>query len=561
MASMSENLKEAGATPLSADVPDPGWVRDESPEFARINAEIAKFESLSVTEEPDWLAVINIAGELVRSKSKDLLAISYMCRALFERERYAGLAVGLQILHDVIEQHWEIAYPPVRRAKRRGNEIAWMIDKLVNPVTQIKPETNEGDDVIRATSLLLGLEDQLRATLEDNAPIFRELRDVLIGYRDEIVAAQEQREAREAKRAEEGVRRAEEQARPQASPGPEGAPDTGTVPLAAGSSGRPVAAAVPVTAPSEVSVGSETDLRKAVRETQLAVRQIAAYRRSQKLSDPRPYAILRFAAWMDVAAAPQIPLPGPTKNMVAESKRLLDQGNHRELIEYVENLFLNPDAPANCHWLDCHRYTATALAALGDEYQGARDAVIRALRYYLATYPGTLDMSFTTEVEYADAQTKAWLRAEVLNRESEAVSGAAPRTGGSDLQVAMGDAVQTARSLAAKGDSRAAVGVFQQRLAGAASGREAFALVLEQSRLCIELGYLEVAASLLWGLCKKTDYYHLDEWEPDLSVETISLLLETLGQSKVADQARLAELRSRLARLDAVAAMETLRPR
>jgi type VI secretion system protein VasJ len=549
MTSLSEEFRGAGEVPLPEDAPDPAWVRDDSPEFAAINLQIASFDSLSADEEPDWLALIRACGDVVRTKSKDLLAISYLCRALFERERYEGLAAGLQVLDDVVEHHWEAAFPPLRRAKRRGNEIAWLIDKLVNPVTLTKPEDGEAEAVKQAAECLLGLERKLGEKLDDNAPIFRELRDPLVGYRDAVVAAEQARAAEQERQAAERERQEAERQAPEPSA-------AGSAPLPAPAGGEPAAAAAaaptPIAAPAVGAIGSDKDVRAAVKEIRRAVKQLAQHWRANKLSDPRPYVIARYAAWLDVSAVPPVPLPGPSKERVAACERMLAEGDHRGLIDYAEDVFLNPDAPPNCHWIDCHRYTAAALAALGDDYAAARQAVIRALRHYLASFPAALDMSFVNEVPYADGQTRAWIRSEVMVAEPGGGSGA----GEGAKQDAVDAAVAEAQALAAKGDKSGAIAIFQRYRGSAANAREAFALGLEQARFCVELGHHDVAVALLESLREKTDYHHLDEWEPAYSVETLRLLLQSSLKAAGADKSRIGELQGRLARLDPVAAIE-----
>ena len=90
-----------GIDPVSGDSPCGENVRYE-PVFEELEAELAKQESLS-SETVDWNRVADLSASILKDSSKDLLVAAYLCHALLIKEGYSGLAVGLKILGDLVE--------------------------------------------------------------------------------------------------------------------------------------------------------------------------------------------------------------------------------------------------------------------------------------------------------------------------------------------------------------------------------------------------------------------------------------------------------------------------
>lgn len=563
MAKGLDELAAIGRAELPADAPDARWVRDDGPEFAQLQQEIDRLAQLEANEPVNWRAVVDAAATIIERQSKDLLACSYLCRGLFEREGYPGLAAGLTVLLDVVEHHWEIAYLPKRRARGRGGEVQWLIDNLHQVVEQREPAESDLVALREAAQAIEGLDAGLNDKLGEHAPIFRLLREPVRGY----VQALES----EAAKAEPP---------PPPPPPPAESPQVGpkSEPVPAQQAPAPVASApgsaapapavssASVQAPSIGSVSSEVEIKKAVKGTQEAINEIAAAWRSLKLSDPRPYPILRFATWMHLAHAPKPPqvqdgkliLPGPSSNQLAELGALKAAGEHAQLIETAERLFANPNAPANGYWLDGHRLVAESLAALGDAFDGARQALILAVRYYIERFPGAVEGVFSNDVPFADEDTRRWLDTEVApNPANDGTDGSATQAAS-----ALEEALEQARRLAGRGEKGEALTVLRDGARQARDMRERFGWQLQQARLCAELGLLEIAHALLEELLGWTDTYRLDDWEPSLSKETLKLLIQCHAKGDPEDQrARSGELRAwrvRLSRLDPLATLELM---
>src|SRR5882757_4095672 len=125
----SDERAGLGAAPISAVAPAGTDVR-ASAEFEAIEAEVRRLE----TDGPnvvDWPKVTAGALDIITHKSKDLLVGAWGTYGLFRAEGLAGLWVGMSILHGIVVNHWDAAFPPVRRERARVAALEWLFGRLV----------------------------------------------------------------------------------------------------------------------------------------------------------------------------------------------------------------------------------------------------------------------------------------------------------------------------------------------------------------------------------------------------------------------------------------------
>lgn len=495
-------LEEIGKTALSKDAPDPKQVQYESPEFEKLTQEIGKLSSLH-GETVEWRDVIETSTVIIRDKSKDLEVVTYLCRGLWERDGYAGLRVGFTILRDIIQEYWDIAYPPKKKARMRGGKISWLVDRLGKILPDHEPQSEEKDTISTCLELIKEIETILNDKLGDNAPVLRELREPFETFNKNFIYLEKEAEAQKPK---EVVKPAE------------------------------------ISSPSVASANGN-DIKKAFKSCHNTVYQIAKVKRAEKLSDPLPYRILRVSAWMSIEKMPflqngKFVVPGPPQNQILQ---LLEQAEYVTLIDTVENMFANPDVqPANAYWLDAHRFTVTALDALGSEYQNAKQTVIEELATFLRRFPKLPELHFNDDTPFADAQTKVWITEQVLTTESEPE----PERGGGEEEV---KTLKEAKQLASKGQFAEGLSLLQNGVQSAKNQREKFVCLLEQARFCYDMDHVDLAKPMLEFLEEQVARFNLEEWEPMLSVEVARLLLMCKDTNK--------QLYARLCRLDVTSAL------
>ena len=145
-----------GVTPISDDQPGGENIRYES-SFEQLEAELAKQESLNA-ETVDWKVVVGLASDIIKNESKDLLVASYLCNALLITEGYTGLAVGLTVLDDMVENHWENLFPPAKRMRARQTAFTWLAEKAGLQFTASPPTSADAASVIEAADKLKQLD-------------------------------------------------------------------------------------------------------------------------------------------------------------------------------------------------------------------------------------------------------------------------------------------------------------------------------------------------------------------------------------------------------------------
>jgi len=271
--------------------------------------------------------------------------------------------------------------------------------------------------------------------------------------------------------------------------------------------------------------------------------------------------LLRMSTWLDVELPPVQGNLTQIRQIPADRLDFFNQqlqaGNHALLINEVESSFGN--AP---FWLDAHRFTAMALESLG--HMDAQRAVICDLAAFLRRFPKLLEFQFMGGKPFADDQTRLWIETNVLTGPDAGSGLSTPSAAGTTENTLWLELSREARQFAVKGKFREGVNVFQERRRQAVSRRDRFLCDLHQARFCQEAGYVEVAIPQLESLDEEGERYHLEEWEPDLSLQIAALLLVCYTKTQVNNElsaartARVERMRSRVSRLDAAMAFDLI---
>jgi type VI secretion system protein VasJ len=214
------------------------------------------------------------------------------------------------------------------------------------------------------------------------------------------------------------------------------------------------------------------------------------------------------------------------------------------------------------YWLDLQRFGITALKSLGALYLGAFEAAKSECEIFLRRIPGIADLEFADGQAFADEETRSWITREIIPR----VAQPEDRKEKSPTDPGAKDLVEQPlkwKSMAANGNLREALGIFQQELASLATGRSQFLARLELTKRCREAGQWRLALGQFELLNEASLRFSLDEWEPSLSREMLIEWLNTLRQfgrkAKPMAQdinSQVNQVYSRLCRLDLLAAFD-----
>lgn|GEM_PF-1580486 len=507
---LEEVLAYAG--PLAGDNPAGADVQHDE-DYSILDEEIRKGEGIDI-QPIDWLRVEVLAGKILEEQSKDLRVAARLTAALFNRHSFEGLAVGLQLITAMVQaDYWDQIYPQRRKNpnKARAAAVEWAIKKLERPFSEYETTLEDAPEVVNAAKAFSAMDSALAERMGDSAPNIFECRNVINRFRQEAEYLLQEQQKQQA----EAVKAAEPKPEPKPEPAAAVAEKAVAQPQAKESVAVATTAAAPAPQHKPVAVTSPADIEKALRSCNSTVSKIGAMVRGQNLTDPYSYYMVRVSAWMLFREPPPDGvLPPPSSNKIAALQQLEQSKDWPALIEECEKTF----ASGQVCWLGLHRFAANALEAISatDAARAVKDAVI----HLNSRLPEFAQRTFADGSGFADEMTKGWIAS--LAPQSE--SGAAVPVGdnaanGWDL------AASEAKQLAISGEFDKGLELFRAGVQGVCSLREQAHWQLEQARFCFDAGHLEVAMPQLSHLHQLLNKQNLDQWEPELNLEVVRLLL------------------------------------
>ncbi|MBU2710573.1 type VI secretion system protein TssA [Zooshikella harenae] len=545
-------FQQVATAQLPEDAPSGSDARYAST-YETLEAEFAKLTALTDQGSVTWKKVVAQAEEHLQQQSKDILVACYLCRALYEMYGFEGLYAGFQMLRHFIEHCWDIIFPPKKRIRARVSALEWLVEELQEKIENYKPVQDDHATLSKATEGVKALEQLVNDIMGDHAPALGPFRRLLVGFIEDIElsmpaeAVNPQPESNKPQEAEtllskssaEPVKAQEEK---QA---------TSTKPQAQKTEAKPVSSPVKTDIkPLEGDLTDDRECNKALRTCQDYLRQIAAYKREQQLSDAFAYEINRYATWLNVFQLPRHQQGKTDLRPIPKDKRLayenlMANGQYQQLVDEVENSISK--AP---FWLDGHRLVAEALLQLG--LQEAYEAVITQTASFLRKFPELLELTFFDQSPFADEETKDWVKSTVLASSNQSSSSHLQ-----DENQPWVEAFKEAKALASKKQLQEALCLFRQGLRSA-SLRESMYWKLQQAQFCFDVKKYELACPILEEMDRYLVAHHLDQWEPELCIQVLSLLLRSykrLPNKKVAPET-IESLHARLCCFDVAAALE-----
>lgn len=525
-----ENLVSAALKPISEAAPTGESARyDDS--FDALRTEVEKLSSVSVADI-DWNKVVSVSAEILEKRSKDLLVASYLSRGLFQVGGYAALADGLEVLGKLIGTYWDGLFP--ERVKARASALEWLSERLAAAVQQRDPAASDRESLQACLEKLKGIDGLLAEKLAGDAPSLGDFSGAL----------------------EEHLAELAEPAAPAPGPAPAGQPAP-----------APAAAARAVVATTvEPDMSTSEGLERAVNKALSTLRDAATSMRRGNPLDPVPYRLARFAAWVQLSSLPshtegrtQVPPLGASPGLVERYEGMASQGQWADLLDEAETQF-----EQSVFWIDAQHYVVRALEGLGPAYESALKAVRADLASLVQRFPGLTDLRFSNETPFASDEARAWIAEEIL---AGAEGGGSPTPASGALieeeDEPFDKVIEHAKQLAGKRKINEAVGRLWAAADRAGSRRQRFLRRLATARFLAEAKEHKLAVALLESLEEESRRHDLEEWEPTLCGEVLRLylvsqrlMLRSEWKSNPEAQQKAEMLFSRLARLDAAAAMQ-----
>ncbi len=161
-------LLDLGKAPISEAEPAGTDVRYD-PDFDLLQKEIDKMSSATAGGEINWNRIIELGSSILARKSKDIQVAAYLSAGLIEVRRLEGLAIGLTILNDLVNNFWDKMFPPLKRIRGRLNAIGWWMDRTTAFLQAVETAPLPEETVERLKDQIKAL-DQFLAEKSDDAP-------------------------------------------------------------------------------------------------------------------------------------------------------------------------------------------------------------------------------------------------------------------------------------------------------------------------------------------------------------------------------------------------------
>jgi type VI secretion system protein VasJ len=513
-------------------------------EFDQLENEFRKIETAGPAAV-DWETVNRTTLELLKSRSKDLVLASRLVYGLHREEGYKGLAVGITILHGMVQNYWETMFPPPARERGRAGSFDWLAEKLAPSIESTAPADDKMVFALVAHDRLADLDTMLSEKMTKFpaalGPLLRALRP----------------HSREARQALEAAAQTAEAPPPEPTPAPAAVPASQPEPVQAAAPTPPAPAVVPASPVTsgpvpELVLGDDT--QKAFQSLFNAALRLAGTARQQAPADARAYRAARFAIWAPITAAPpdkagKTALPPPPKARFAEIQALRAAGNHQGLLMSAESVF-----PTSPFWLDAQHIAFEAMSALGAEYDQAKLALTGELAAFLKKLPSLPSLAFSDGTPFAEAETQNWIANEVT-------------MGGGSADGESDGSTGAAVKLAQAGQVLAGLKLLMEHADCRRGERERFVARLDVGDFCLRFELLQPLIALVDGLAATVEQQSLDRWEPKLAARLAGLAWRTVTHQNakrfIAEAdilARKSRILGQLAQLDIVMAAEFAQP-
>ena len=544
-----------GAAPISAERPA-GEDARASVEFDAIDGEIRKLD----TDGPnavDWRKVAQDGLDIIARQSKDFLVGAWVTFALFRREGLGGLAIGLSVLTGMVVDHWDDAFPPLRRERARVAALEWLVGRLAPSIAEQRYGDADAHHLVAIQDALDRIDAEVSARLKKESLSLGDLLRAVRPHADQakrVLAEAAQRQEDQARRqaTEAAAHAAAREAQAAAESSGEAEPRSDAPPLPA--SKVPAPSVAPVTAMSSAPIQPPADGVADVEALATLLWSQARVLQRQNIGDPRSYVLGRSGSWLRFDDPPPhqggktfiMPPTGLEAVELAADHSQIDAA----LVAVEDLVWASPFC------LDVHRHAYELLGKLDRGFDAARATVLGMLGYFVRRFSGVAKLSFSDGRPFADQATLD------LIASISAGSGA-----GSAVADPMTAAIGQARGLMGAGKAYEALDLVAQPLRRASSGRQRAHWQVAQAEFCIEQGYVAAALPLLDHLDRLVEARDLEIWEPELACAVTELRMRALvhpdTQMMLAGDRRqnaIEATRGRLARLDIGATARLLRP-
>lgn len=487
-------------------------------------------------QKPNYELAESLAEDLLTKRSKDLQVAAMYTEALLVRQDYAGLRLGLEVLHGLLDKFWDTAFPtnPVQRRGplatlgsedfaiqlqlrplseaghsywdyRQGSSMPRAEEANSDPEKSKQREAMLADGKISPEMFDVGVADTSRK-------FYRELSADLDGSLQAVQALDaigktrfgaEAPSYRVLRMAIESVSKLVKELLGQKPPDPDEVSTPESEATTESGDGPELAAATGGRAGATVADVNDAENR---------VVSAAHYLRKLNPRSPTPYLLLRTFRWGELrdgeGTLDEKLLIAPRPEMRSQLRSLYLEGRWENLLEATEQIV---GSRVGRGWIDLQYYAVHACEALGDPYNDVRSAIVGALRTLLADVPSLPRVTLMDAMPTATPETSAWIANHVL-----AGAEAAPQPATRDMQPEHRpgrDVYAAAQLEATSGKPERAIELLMRELARETTERARFLRRIQIASIMVEKGLFGVATPLLNQLIAQIDKFSLADWE------------------------------------------------
>lgn len=454
-------------TPLEGENPFGANVNYD-PDFDTLKAEIGKVGNV------DYELVETTARKILTEKSKDIRVLSFLSLALLRKEDWESFADVFEALSRLSIESYDNLFP--ERPRARQNALRWLSEpRFVDTLAEKKPIETHYEHVSRLVESLTKLRPVLDEKFPEGAPFPSAL------YKE----AQKWEKACKPKPKEE--------------------------PAPAQAGGQAPAAQGAMTTP---------------KDGQTAARKAALFLIEKEPQKPMGYRLLRATRWDLLEKAPpaqdgKTQLADPNEQQRAYFQKVVGEKDWQTALEKTEQAFT---AGGNHLWLDLQRVAATAAKGLGDGWKAVHEAIVTETAMLVKRVPEITQLSFTNGTPFCDDATKDWLDQEVKTVFSSADGGGRQKESAGAENDGTAQERKQVNELVAAGKVEQALEMLQTAMSTSNNERENFIRSILISNLLLKGKQPDIAVSFLESLNTKIETYHLESWDPELTVEAWTAL-------------------------------------
>jgi type VI secretion-associated protein, VC_A0119 family len=461
-------------TPLAGQNPMGENINYDS-DFDVLKAEMGKMGNI------DYGLIENTCKKLLREKSKDIRVMCFLSYAVLRNEQWGDLADVFDGFVKLAEQNYDGMFPDRPRAKQMA--IQWLAEPRYNECLEKKPEEKDYDHINRLLQALTKLKAVLEQKFPEGSPFPSGLYSAVTTW--------------------------EKQCKPK--PKAEGVTAGGT--------------------------GSSQEPMETPKQAQTSGKKIARFLVEKEPDKIMGYRLMRSLRWDLLEKAPpaengKTQLAPPPAELLSGLQNVLTAKDFKSALDKAEAAFA---AGANHLCLGLQRISAIACKNLGGPYAALQRAIYFETGMLVKRVPVLLQLSFSNGSPMCDDATKEWIASEVRPQFSDSTPEGCMAAGGGAISGSI-DRVEKemkeAQALAASGSIEKALDLIQNALRCSSSERDNFRRSIMLCNLLVSAKQPDIALSILESLHEKINNYHLDKWDPDLSVEAWSSMVKVLKMAK-----------------------------